>query len=443
MNTEQFDMVVFGGGKAGKSLAMDQAKTGKRVAVIERQYLGGSCINVACIPSKTLIASSRRFRPADDASAAMARTGRVVGEMVDYNRRLFDASGLHLIWGEGRFIGPKTLSVVTASGTRVVTANQVYINLGTVASLPDYPGLAEAKPATHVEALAWTVPPSRLVVLGGGYVAVELAQAFRRLGSEVTILVRGERLLGREDADLVAVLHETLTEQGVALRYGAQVDRVEGRSGDRVSVTLRDGSRVEGSHLLVATGRRQVTDGIGLELAGVAVDDHGLIRVNERLETTAAGVSALGECAGTPQFTHASFDDFRVAKSVLNAGPRTTRDRLIPSCVFTEPEIARVGLSETEAQAAGIAYRLAKLPVEVIPRAWTLGERKGLLKALIAPDDKILGFAMIGPSAGEVMSIVHIAMLGGLPYTTLRDAILAHPTMAEALNLLFAAVKPA
>jgi len=441
MNTEHFDIVVFGGGKAGKSLAMDQAKTGKTVAVIENKYLGGSCINVACIPSKTLIASSRRYRPSDDAAAALARTGRVVSEMVDYNRKLFDGSGLTLIWGEGRFTGPRTLEVTTQTGKRQITGDRVYINLGTVAAVPDFPGLAAARPATHVEALSWTTPPARLVVIGGGYVAVELAQAFCRMGSEVTLVVRSERLLAREDADLVQVLHDTLTRQGVTLKYNARVSRVEGLSGGNVTMILGDGSVVAGTHLLVATGRVPATSGVGLERAGVAVDARGYIIVDERLQTSAPGVSALGECAGTAQFTHASFDDFRVAKSVLASGPRTTANRLIPSCVFTEPELARVGLNEIEAKAAGIAYRLAKLPVEVVPRAWTLGERAGLLKALIGEDDKILGFSMIGPQAGEVMSVVHVAMLAGMPYTALRDAILAHPTMAEALNLLFAAVR--
>jgi pyruvate/2-oxoglutarate dehydrogenase complex dihydrolipoamide dehydrogenase (E3) component len=438
---EHFDIVIFGGGKAGKSLAMDRAKAGQSVAVIENRYLGGSCINVACIPSKTLIASSRRYRPSDDPGAALARTGQVVSEMIGYNRKLFDASGLTLIWGTGRFVGPKTLEVTTDSGVRQVTGGQVFINLGTVAAVPDYPGLAAAQPATHVEALSWTSPPPKLVVIGGGYVAVELAQAFRRLGSEVTLLVRGMRLLTREDADVIEVLHDTLMRQGVTLKYGVRIDRVEGRSGENVAVRLDDGSSVGGTHLLVAAGRVPATSGVGLETAGVSTDAQGFIVVDNQLRTSANGVSALGECAGSPQFTHASFDDFRVAKSVLTSGPRTTTDRLVPSCVFTEPELARVGLNETQAQAAGVAYRLAKLPVEVVPRAWTLGERGGLLKALIGEDDRILGFTMIGPQAGEVMSVVHVAMLGRMPYTTLRDAILAHPTMAEALNLLFATVR--
>ena len=441
MNTETFDIVVFGGGKAGKSLAMDQAKAGRRVAVIENRYLGGSCINVACIPSKTLIASSRRYRPSDDARSALARTGTVVSEMVDYNRRLFDASGLHLIWGQGRFVGPKTLEVAAEAGMRRVTGERVYINLGTTAAVPGYPGLAEAQPATHVEALAWTAVPPQLIVLGGGYVAVELAQAFRRLGSDVTVLVRGGRLLAREDADIVEALQNVLTGQGIALRFGARVSRVRGRSGDKVAVTLDDGTAVEGTHLLVAAGRVPATAGVGLDLAGVATDANGFVVVNERLETSAEGVSALGECAGSPQFTHASFDDFRVAKAVLNGGSRTTKDRLVPSCVFTEPELARVGLNETEARAAGVPYKLAVLPVEVVPRAWTLGERQGLLKALLADDGGILGFSMLGPQAGEVMSVVHVAMLAGMRYTALRDAVLAHPTMAEALNLLFASVR--
>jgi pyruvate/2-oxoglutarate dehydrogenase complex dihydrolipoamide dehydrogenase (E3) component len=440
MNTETFDIIVFGGGKAGKTLAMDQAKAGKKVALIERRYLGGSCINVACIPSKTLIAGARRYH-GGPVEPVLARTGTVVSEMVAYNRQLFDASGLELLWGEGRFTGPRVLEVATETGTRRLTAERVYVNLGTVAAIPEIPGLATASPATHVEALSWTSVPERLVVLGGGYIALELSQAFRRLGVEVTILVRGPRVLGREDADMADRIGALLADDGITLRFGAQVDRVEGRSGDRVTVHLKDGASVEGSHLLVAAGRVPMTAGVGLELAGVRLGPGGFIEVNDRLETSAPGVWALGECAGSPQFTHASLDDYRVAKSGLSGGSRTTKGRLIPSALFLDPEFSRIGLNETEAKAAGVGYRLAALPVSVVPRAWTLGERQGFMKALVGADDQILGFSMLGASAGEVVSVVQMAMVGKLPYTSLRDGILAHPTMAEALNMLFANVR--
>lgn len=455
-DVEAYGILVFGGGKAGKTLAMDQAAAGKRVAMVEEGMIGGSCINVACIPTKALVRSAQlvglarraeefgqvRTAPAAiDMGRVAARTAAVVAGMVDINRRAFEASGLDLVLGWGRFVAPRVIEVATAAGPRRLTGERIYVDLGTRAAIPPIPGLREAAPLTHVEALTLDVLPARLLVIGGGYVGLELSQAFRHLGSEVVVIERGRQLAAREDSDVAAAIQARFAADGIELALDARVAAVAGTSGASVTVRLDDGRSFAGTHLLVAAGRQPMTGGIGLELAGVELDAHGFIRVDERLQTSAPGIWALGEVAGSPMFTHVSLDDYRVAKSGITGGTRTTAGRMIPYCVFIEPEFARVGLSETEARRAGVVYRLAKLPMGVIPRARTLREQEGLMKALIAADDdRILGFAMLGAQAGEVMAAVQMAMLGGLPFTALRDGILAHPTLAEGLNMLFANV---
>lgn len=453
MAVENFDIIVFGGGKAGKSLAMDQARAGRRVAMVERGLIGGSCINVACIPSKALIRSAQIHAIVAHADAfgthgastldmaeVAGRTAAVVEEMVGFNQKGFDASGLDLVLGWGRFIAPRVIEVATDAGPRQLTAPAIYLNLGTVASMPPVDGLADANAMTHVEALKLEVLPQKLLVLGGGYIGLELGQAFRRLGAEVAIIEQAPQIASREDLDVAWAMLAALEDDGIAFSVGVAVKRVTGRSGDHVEVELADGTMLAGSHLLVAAGRKPMTRGIGLELAGVELDERGLVKTDERLQSSAEGIWALGEIAGTPMFTHASFDDYRVAKSQIVGGGHSTAGRVIPYCVFIDPELARIGMNEREAQAAGIPYRLAKLAMDVVPRARTLGERKGFMKALIGSDDRILGFTMLGAQAGEVMTAIQMAMLGGLSYAAVRDAIIAHPTLAEGLGMLFATV---
>jgi pyruvate/2-oxoglutarate dehydrogenase complex dihydrolipoamide dehydrogenase (E3) component len=285
-----------------------------------------------------------------------------------------------------------------------------------------------------------------LIVLGGGYVGLELAQAYRRFGSRVTIIQHGSQLMDRDDPDVADELRRILSDEGIQILLAAETLRVRGRSGEEVNLLVRTSSgeqTIGGSDILVAAGRTPNTTGIGLEEAGVELDGRGYIKVNERLETSAPGVWAIGECAGSPQFTHVSFDDFRIIRDNLAGAKRTTRDRLVPYCMFTDPPLARVGLSESEARRQGIAVRVAKLPISAVLRTRTLDEPQGFMKALVgADDDRILGFAMIGAEAGEVMAAVQTAILAGLPYTGLRDAILKHPTMAEGLGSLFANVPP-
>ena len=456
---EHFEMLIIGSGEGGKYLAWHMAKSGHRTAVVERKLIGGSCPNTNCLPSKNEIWSAKvadlvqhagRFGTvtgptSTDMKQVQARKRGMVENMVAKHLELYKASGAELIMGTARFIAPKIVEVtLNDGGTRVLTGDRVAINLGTHATIPDIPGLVAAAPLSNVELLELDRLPAHLIVLGGGYVGLELAQAYRRFGSHVSIVETGPQLASREDSDVTAALLDMLREEGVVVHLGAKILGVQGRSGQAVSLQLRNSAgdqTIEGSDILVAAGRTPNTNGVGLDLAGVALDERGYIVVNDRLETSAPDVLAIGEAAGSAQFTHVSFDDFRIISANLSGGHRSKRDRLVPYCMFTDPPLARVGLSEAEAQRQGIAVRVARLPMAAVLRAQTISETRGFMKALVeANGERILGFTMIGPEAGEVMTVVQTAMLAGMPYTGLRDAIIAHPTMAEALGALFSNV---
>ena len=432
-----------------------------KTALVERKYIGGSCPNIACLPSKNLIHSakvasyfwrSQEFGIAKDncrihMPGVRERKRKMVDGLVEMHLANFKASGAELILGSGRFIGPKTIEVALADGgKRVLRGDKVVISTGSRALVEPIPGLQEASPLTHIEALDLDQIPGHLLILGGGYVGLEMAQALRRLGSEVTILERNDRVVHREDEDVTTLLQEMLREEGIAIVTGAQTLRVEGRSGAFVKIYARqDGSELalEGTHLLVAGGRRPNTEGIGLEAAGVATTERGFVKVNERLETTAPDVWAVGDCAGSPHFTHIAFDDFRVVRDNLAGSDRVTTGRQVPFCLFTDPELGRIGLSETEAKERGIRYRLARIPMVSVLRTRTLSETRGFMKALVdTKSDRILGFTVLGVGAGELLAPVQVAMLAGLPYTILGDAIFTHPTLTEGLGTLFVGVPP-
>jgi pyruvate/2-oxoglutarate dehydrogenase complex dihydrolipoamide dehydrogenase (E3) component len=456
---ERFEFLILGSGQGGKLLAWHLAQTGRRTAVVERRWIGGSCPNIACLPSKNEIWSARVAHLVRNAAQFGLDTGPVKLDMAKVRQRKRDmvdgsvaahlenyrASGAELIMGTGCFVAPKTLEVrLNDGGMRVLTGDQVFLDVGTHAAIPDVPGLAAAEPLTHIEALELDHLPSHLIVLGGGYVGLELAQAYRRFGSAVTIVEQGPRLMAREDSDVVEEMQRILAEEGIRFLVSAQPLGLRGRSGQEVSLAVRVGSgeqKIEGSHLLIAAGRVANTGGIGLADAGVELDDRGYIRVNDRLQTTAPGVWAIGECAGSPQFTHVSVDDFAIVRDNLAGGNRSTRDRLVPYCMFTDPELTRVGPSEGEAQRHGIPVRIAMLPVSAVLRTLTTGESKGFMKALVAEsDDRILGFTMIGAEADGLLAAMQMAILAKLPYPVVRDAIFAHPTMAEGLGLLFSSL---
>jgi pyruvate/2-oxoglutarate dehydrogenase complex dihydrolipoamide dehydrogenase (E3) component len=458
-NPEEYDIVILGSGEGGKFLAWTFARQGKRVAVVERKLIGGACPNIACLPSKNIIHSAKvasYFRRGEefgmmadnfrvDMKAVRSRKREMVDGLIKIHLDNFKASGAELIMGSGRFVGPKLLEVaLPAGGTRLLRGNKVVIGTGTHAAVEPIPGLVESNPLTHIEALELDRVPDHLVILGGGFIGLEFAQAMRRFGSQVTIIDRNVRLAPREDADVSTGLAELCQSEGITVVLNAHVTHVEGLSGHSVKLKVKQGDleiSVEGTDLLVATGRTPNTAGIGLDLAGVELNERGYIKVDERLQTTATDVFAIGDCAGSPLFTHISFDDFRVVRDNLLSKTRVTTGRQVPFCLFTDPELARIGLNETEARERGIAYRLAKIPLAAVLRTRTLSETRGFMKALIdTGSDRILGFTVFGVEAGEIMGAVQIAMIAGLPYTALRDAVITHPTMMEGLVVLFSTV---
>jgi pyruvate/2-oxoglutarate dehydrogenase complex dihydrolipoamide dehydrogenase (E3) component len=459
-STEEYDLVVLGSGAGGKVLAADLAQKGQRAVVVERKYVGGSCPNIACLPSKNIIHSAKVasffYRSKEfgiskenvriDMAAVRERKRKMVRNVVDIFRdTYFTKSGADLVMGTGCFVGPKTIEVaLNDGGTRTFRGKNVVINTGSRATLEPIPGLAEATPLTHIEALELDHIPKHLLVLGAGYVGLELAQAFRRFGAEVTLIERNSRVAQHEDEDISQGLEEMCRDEGITVVTNAKITRVKGNSGEWIRLLgSRDGGEVslEGTHLLVAGGRTPNTNGIGLDKAGVATTDRGHVKVNERLQTTAEGVWAIGDCAGSPHFTHISGDDFVVVRDNMAGGSRVTTGRQVPFCMFTDPELARIGLNETEAKQRGIPYRVAKLPMAAVLRAMTISETRGFMKILVdTRSDRILGFTMFGSEAGEIMTTVQFAMLSGTPYTALRDAVIAHPTMSEGLIFLLYAV---
>jgi pyruvate/2-oxoglutarate dehydrogenase complex dihydrolipoamide dehydrogenase (E3) component len=459
--SEQFEVLVLGSGTGGKLLAWHMAQSGRRTAVVERHWVGGSCPNIACMPSKNVISGAKVAELARhgrdygtvagsvtvDMAAVRRRKRAMVDRQVAKHLEVYRASGAELIMGSGRFTAPKTLEVkLNDGGTRLLAADKVFLNLGTHAAIPNVPGLEAAQPLTHVTALELDYLPQHLIVIGGGYSGLELAQAYRRFGSDVTVVEAGPQLLAREDIDVSREIRRILESEGIRVLVEAELLQVSGRSGDKVALSVRTPSgqqRIDGSDILAAAGRVPNTAGIGLQEAGVELDGRGYIRVNGRLETSAPDVWAIGECAGSPQFTHVSEDDFRIIRDNLAGGNHSTRDRLVPFCMFTDPPLARVGLSEGEAERRGVIARVARLPMDAVLGAQATDQREGFMKALVGDaDDRIVGFTMLGASAGEVMAAVHTAMLAGVSYSKLANADFAHPTMAEGLSSLFSNVPP-
>jgi pyruvate/2-oxoglutarate dehydrogenase complex dihydrolipoamide dehydrogenase (E3) component len=456
---ERFETLILGSGTGGKLMAWHMASSGRRTAVVERRWIGGACPNIACMPSKNEIFSARVAHLARHGAQFGTLAGPVAVDMATVRQRKrnmveaqiakhlqnYKTSGAELIMGGGRFVAPKTLEVqLNDGGTRVLTGDQVFVNVGTHAAIPSVPGLEAARPLTHIEALELDYLPQHLIVVGGGYVGLELAQAYRRFGSNVTIIESGPQIMSREDFDVSQEMRRILSDEGIQVLVEAELLDVRGESGKKVTLVVRTTlgeKNIEGSDILLAAGRVPNTAGIGLEAVGVELDSRGYVRVNERLETSAPEVWAMGESAGSPQFTHISEDDFRIIRDNLAGGQRSTRDRQVPYCMFTDPPLAHVGLSEGEAARRGIITRVARMPTSAVLRAQATGETQGFMKALVGDgDDRILGFTMIGAEAGEVIAVVQMAMMADLPYWRVRDAVLAHPTMAEGLGFLFSNV---
>jgi pyruvate/2-oxoglutarate dehydrogenase complex dihydrolipoamide dehydrogenase (E3) component len=383
-----------------------------------------------------------------DMHAVRDRAQGIVQDFRQGTAKSLQSKGVDVIYGQATFTGFKTLRIaLNGGGERVLEGEQIFIDVGGRPIVPDIPGLAEVPYLDNAKIEQLETVPEHLLVLGGSYIALEFGQMFRRFGSRVTIIERSKHLLAREDTDVAEAMADILREDGLEFLTGAHATKVA-KDGDRIQLSVRtaDGTdvTVTGSHLLVAVGRTPNTEDLGLDAAGVETDDHGFVKTNERLETTASGVYALGDCKGGPQFTHVSYDDFRVlCARLLDHKDVTIKDRLVPYTVFTDPQLGRVGLTETEARQAGRKVAVAKLPMTEVARAIETSETRGFMKAIVDTEDgQILGCAMLGVNGGEVMAVVQVAMMGKLPYTVLRDAVIAHPTLSESLNNLFMTLAP-
>jgi pyruvate/2-oxoglutarate dehydrogenase complex dihydrolipoamide dehydrogenase (E3) component len=459
--TEHYDALVIGSGQGGTPLSLALAGSGRKTALIERQHVGGTCINEGCTPTKAMVASAKTAYVDRRSSEFGVRNGLVAVNMADVRsrkqsivdrfrngsqQRLEDAENLDLIAGEARFTGPKTLEVVRSGGEAIeIRADEIFINVGAHPASPPIGGLDTVPTLDSTSIMELTELPEHLLVLGGSYVGLEFAQMFRRFGSEVTVVQRGDHLMGREDDDIAEAVAEILREDGVEILLQAQTRSVGRSDGGAITMTVEtpEGERaLEGSHLLVAAGRPPNTANLGLEAAGIETDGRGFIRTNERLETNVDGVWALGDVKGGPAFTHISYDDFRVIRAnLLEGGDVTIADRPVPYTMFIDPQLGRIGLNEQEAADRGLEFRVAKMQMGYVARAIEMGETRGFMKAIVdAENGQILGCAVLGVEGGEIMAMIQLAMMGGLPYTTLRDAVFAHPTLAESLNTLFATV---
>ncbi len=457
---QQYDALVIGSGQGGNPLAMALAGAGMRTALVERKHVGGTCINEGCTPTKTMVASGRVAYLARRAPDYGVRVGPITIDMGKVRQRKRDivdrfrngsqsglekTANLELIFGDAAFTGQKTVLVrLRDGGQRTISAKYVFINAGTRASRPELEGLDTAPFLDNISIMELDAVPDHLLILGGGYIGLEFGQLFRRFGSRVTIVQSGRQLLTHEDPDVAEEVTRILRQDGVDIVLSAKATRAS-RSGEGIRLDIESGgdaTAVVGSHLLVATGRVPNSDTLSLETAGIQKDERGFIRVNDRLETNVEGVYALGDIKGGPAFTHISYDDFRIISANLIAKKAaSTRDRQVPYTVFIDPQLGRVGLTETEARAQGRNIRVAKLPMTHVARALEVDETRGFMKAIVDADNSlILGAAILGIEGGEIMSAIEIAMMGKLPYTALRDGTFAHPTLTESLNNLFMAM---
>ncbi len=460
MNAEPYDAIVIGTGQGGGPLAGKIAGEGWRTAIIEREHVGGSCINVGCTPTKTMVASARVAYLARRAADYGVSAGQAVVDQTVVRQRKRDivnsfSSGsrkglekwdsLDLVMGEASFSGPNSVTVkLLEGGTRELRSERVFINTGARPRIPSLEGLDAVPYLDSTSIMELDVVPDHLLVLGGGYIGLEFGQMFRRFGSDVTIVELSDRLLPREDPDICGAVREILLEDGVNILVGSEPQRVSGGDG-AIALTLGTsggGQEIEGSHLLVAAGRVPNSDQLNLDAAGITTDDRGFIVVNEKLETVVRGIYALGDVKGGPAFTHIAYDDYRILRdNLLEDADRTTNGRLVPYTVFIDPQLGRVGLREEEARSQGFNVGVAKMPMAHVARALEMDESRGLMKVVVDLDsEQILGAAILGIEGGEVMSMIQIAMMGKLPYTVLREAVFAHPTLAESLNNLFGKV---
>jgi pyruvate/2-oxoglutarate dehydrogenase complex dihydrolipoamide dehydrogenase (E3) component len=454
--TEKFDAILVGSGQANDTLAGAFAKAGHKTVVIESKHAGGTCINEGCTPTKTMVASGRVAYLARRAADYGVQTGPITIDLVKVRQRKRDivedgrsrnekrltGENIELIYGLADFAGPRTLHVTLRDGgSRTLSADWIFLNTGLRAAIPSIPGLLNIPFLTNESIMELDSVPDHLLVIGGGYVGLEFGQMFRRFGSQVTIIHRGHQLLDNEDPDVSDEVRKILTEDGIEVLLEAQTVAA-GSAGKDVQLTVRLGSEtrtITGSHLLVAAGRSPNTDALNLPATGVDVDPHGYIKVNDYLETNVPGIYALGDVKGGPAFTHISYDDYRIIQAnLLHGEHRSIKDRILPYTVFIDPQLGRIGLTETEARKQNPKIRVAKMPMTSVARAIETDETRGFMKIVVDPDtEQILGAAVLGIEGGEIATVVQIAMQGKLKYTALRDGIFSHPTLAESLNNVF------
>jgi pyruvate/2-oxoglutarate dehydrogenase complex dihydrolipoamide dehydrogenase (E3) component len=460
--TEQLDAIILGAGQAGNPLSTTLANAGWKTALIEREHVGGTCINEGCTPTKTLVASARVAHVVQRAAGYGVQTGTVTVDLETVRQRKRDivqlfrsgsrqrmeaTDGLELIMGEARFVGSKEIEVtLNSGGTRRLAADKIFINTGARPRVPHIAGLAGVPYLDSTTIMELGAVPEQLLIVGGGYVGVEFGQMFRRFGSDVTIIQHGEQILPHEDRDVADAVIDILREDGIHILLQASPTEARLEQGGAIRVEAKTPDGVEtltGSHLLIAAGRVPNTDILHLEATGVETDSQGHIVANERLETSVPGIYALGDVKGGPAFTHISYDDFRIVRAnLLEDGDRTTGDRQVPYTVFIDPQLGRIGLTEKQAREAGLDILVGQIPMSSVSRALEVDETRGLMKAVVDADTgRILGAATLGIEGGEIMAIIQVAMMGDLPYTALRDAVFAHPTLAESLNSLFAALE--
>ena len=457
---QQYDAIIIGSGQAGTPLSTALAEAGMRTALLERNHVGGTCVNEGCTPTKTMVASGRVAYLARRAADYGVHTGPIsidLQKVRERKRNIVDSfrngsqgriektANLELIFGEASFSGPKTVSVRLQDGSeRSVSAQRIFINAGARAGRPKLDGLDAVPFLDNISIMELTAVPDRLLILGGGYIGLEFGQLFRRFGSRVTIIQAANQLLKKEDPDVADEVKQILHQDGIEIVLNAKATRVDQSSGEiLLQIQSRGNSKtLAGSHLLVATGRVPNSDTLNLRAVGVRTDEHGFIEVNDRLETTAEGIYALGDIKGGPAFTHISYDDFRIIRTnLIEKKNASTKGRQVPYCLFIDPQLGRVGLTESEARAQGRKIHVAKLPMTSVARALEVDETRGFMKAIVDADsNQILGAAVLGIEGGEIMSVLETAMMGKLPYTALRDATYAHPTLSESLNNLFMAM---
>ncbi len=454
---QKFDAIVIGSGQAGNPLSQKLADQGWVIALIEREHLGGTCINTGCTPTKTMVASAQVAHYARNAAKWGVRVDKVTVDLptiVDrkeqivaqwrdgIQKKVEQRQNLHLYHGHARFVAPHRLLI----GDQELESERIFINTGTRVEAPRIQGLEQVDYLTNASIMQLTELPAHLLVLGGGYIGLEFGQMFRRFGSRVTVIHRGEQLLPREDADVIQELQRALEAEGIEFRLNSTTTRID-KVNERVVVNLEAAGGVEtftGTHLLIATGRRPNSDELGLDAAGVRTDPHGYIQVNNRLETNVRGIWALGDVKGGPAFTHISFNDYQIVYGNLIGGQSlTTDDRLVPYSVFTDPQLGRVGLTEKEARATGRRLKIGKIPMSWVARAIERDETAGLMKLIVdAETDQILGAAILSTEGGELVQILSAVMAAKAPYTLLKGAIYIHPTLAEGFWTLMEEVKP-